>query len=188
MNQASINEHKNVHHRAHWEAKTDKLVQNHLVKSKLAALKTREASGLEERRHRLADMLRTEDAEYAVEFQANLETPEQVREKMFERMTYLKDKREGERQAEVNRRMDQRFKSTTDEVRKEDGHFYTHGTQIEREKQLIDKRRKINQTLEEEHVYAQLWALDAKKKHEREVTEAAEKAKAVAETMAVRDW
>ena len=84
--------------------------------------------------------------------------------------------------------MDQRFKSTTDEVRKEDGRFYTHGTQIEREKQLIDKRRKINQTLEEEHVYAQLWALDAKKKHEREITEAADKAKAVAETMAVRDW
>lgn len=37
-------------------------------------------------------------------------------------------------------------------------------------------------------MYAELWALDAKKKHEREVTEAAEKAKAVAETMAVRDW
>ena len=37
-------------------------------------------------------------------------------------------------------------------------------------------------------MYAQLWALDAKKKHEREITEAADKAKAVAETMAVRDW
>lgn len=63
---------------------------------------------------------------------------------MFERMSYLKGKREEERLAEVNRRMDQRFKATTDEVRKEDGHFYTHGTQIEREKQLIDKRRKLD--------------------------------------------
>ena len=60
-------------------------------------------------------------------------------------------------------------KATTDELRKEDGTFYTYGTQIEREKQLIDKRRKLDQQLEEEQVYAQLWALDAKKKHEREI-------------------
>lgn len=53
---------------------------------------------------------------------------------MLERMEYLRDKREAERKAEVDRRMDQRFKSTTDELRKEDGVFYTHGTQIEREK------------------------------------------------------
>jgi len=39
---------------------------------------------------------------------------------MLERMEYLKGKREEERQAEVQRRMDQRFKSTTDELRKED--------------------------------------------------------------------
>ena len=107
---------------------------------------------------------------------------------MFERMTYLKDKREAERQAEVGRRMDQRFKATTDELRKEDGKFYTYGTQIEREKQLIDKRRKLDQQLQEEQVYAQLWHLDAQKKLEREQLEAAEKAKAISETMAVLDW
>jgi len=39
---------------------------------------------------------------------------------MLERMEYLKGKREDERQTEVQRRMDQRFKSTTDELRKED--------------------------------------------------------------------
>jgi len=32
-----------------------------------------------------------------------------------------------------------------DALRKEDAKFYTQGTQIEREKQLIDKRRKIEQ-------------------------------------------
>jgi len=57
----------------------------------------------------------------------------------------LKEKREGERQSEVNRRLEKHFKATTDELRKEDGKFYTHGTQLEREKQLIDKRRKIDQ-------------------------------------------
>jgi len=130
------------------------MVEKGLVRSRLADLKHRQAADLESRRSKLAEMLAAEDMQYEQEFQQNLETPEQVREKMFERMTYLKTKREEERVAEVNRRMDQRFKSTTDEVRKEDGHFYTHGTQIEREKQLIDKRRKLDQQLNEEQVYA----------------------------------
>jgi len=128
INLASINSHKNVQHQAVWEAKTDSLVQKHLVRSRLADLKKRQVSDLEQRKAKLAELLRAEEATYHVEFQNNLETPLQVREKMFERMTYLKDKREAERQVEVNRRMDQRFKATTDEVRKEDGKFYTHGT------------------------------------------------------------
>jgi len=51
--------------------------------------------------------------------------------------------------------------------------FYTHGTQIEREKQLIDKRRKIEAQMDEEMVYAKLWELDAQKKADREIQEAA---------------
>lgn len=43
---------------------------------------------------------------------ANLETPEQVREKMAQRLWELKEKRENERQNEVNRRLDQRFKDS----------------------------------------------------------------------------
>jgi hypothetical protein len=107
---------------------------------------------------------------------------------MLERMEYLKGKREEERQAEVQRRMDQRFKSTTDELRKEDQAFYTHGTAIEREKQLIDKRRKIEQQMDEEMVYAKLWELDAQKKADREIQEAHSKKSLVSDTMAVRDW
>jgi len=50
---------------------------------------------------------------------ANLETPEQVREKMAERLFDLKNRREQERQDEVNRRLEQRFRDTTDDLRKE---------------------------------------------------------------------
>jgi hypothetical protein len=60
---------------------------------------------------------------------------------MFERLQSLKSQREGERQAEVQRRLDQKFKMQNDSLRREDSKFYTAGTQIEREKQLIDKRR-----------------------------------------------
>ena len=40
----------------------------------------------------------------------------------------------------------------------------------------------------EEQVYAQLWALDAQKKLEREMAEAREKQEKIRDTMAVLDW
>lgn len=40
----------------------------------------------------------------------------------------------------------------------------------------------------EEQVYAHLYALDAQKKLEREITEAAEKKQAIADTCVVLDW
>lgn len=49
---------------------------------------------------------------YEQEFMANLETPEQVREKMAQRLAELKQKREQERQDEVNRRLEQRFRDS----------------------------------------------------------------------------
>ena len=117
-----------------------------------------------------------------------METPEQVREKMFQRLQTLKQKREQERTDEVARRQDMRFKTSNDTLRKEDTKFYNYGTAIEREKQLIDKRRNIEQKMLEEQVYAQLWQLDAQKKLQREMAEAREKQEKIKDTMAVLDW
>ena len=49
---------------------------------------------------------------YEQEFMDNLETPEQVREKMAQRLMDLKQRREQERLEEVNRRLEQRFKDS----------------------------------------------------------------------------
>lgn len=75
-----------------------------------------------------------------------------------------------------------------DALRKEDSKFYIMGTQVEREKQLIDKRRQIEQRMLEEQVYAQLYSLDAQKKLEREIAEAKEKQRLNSDTLAVLDW
>ena len=61
---------------------------------------------------RLKALLDAEERQYEVEFMQNLETPEQVREKMAQRLAELKDKRESERMGEVNRRLEQRFKDS----------------------------------------------------------------------------
>jgi hypothetical protein len=42
--------------------------------------------------------------------------------------------------------------------------------------------------MDEEMVYAKLWELDAQKKADREIQEAAAKRALVSDTMAVRDW
>ena len=76
----------------------------------------------------------------------------------------------------------------TDELRKEETKFMIAGCQLEREKQLMDKRAKLEQAIQEEQVYAKLWMLDHQKKHQREVEEAATKAQKVKETMGVLDW
>lgn len=61
---------------------------------------------------RLKQLLDAEDHVYEQEFMANLETPEQVREKMAQRLEELKLRREQERQDEVNKRLEQRFKDS----------------------------------------------------------------------------
>ena len=90
-----------MHHKAHWEAKTEKMIEKRLVRDRVADMKRRNATDLEARKARLAALLAAEDQIYEQEFNDNMETPEQVREKMFQRLTHLKDKREAERQTEV---------------------------------------------------------------------------------------
>ena len=107
-------------HKAMWEAKTEKLIEKNIVRNRVADMKRRKASDLEQRKARLAALLEAEDRIYEKEFNDNMETPEQVREKMFQRLTDLKGKREAERQAEVKRRQDMQFKMANDSLRNED--------------------------------------------------------------------
>lgn len=148
---------KNLAHKALWEQKTGKLIENNIIRNRIQDMRKRQAANLEQRKARLAELLAAEDRIYEQEFNDNLETPEQVREKMFQRLQTLKAKREQERTDEVARRQDMKFKAENDTLRKEDTKFYNYGTAIEREKQLIDKRRNIEQKMLEEQVYAQLW-------------------------------
>ena len=69
---------------------------------------------------------------------------------MASRLAELKDKRETERQELVQQALDRKFKMETDELRKEETQFMIAGTQLEREKQLMDKKQRLqNQIVEE---------------------------------------
>jgi hypothetical protein len=118
------------------------IVRQH-VKGRLEQLRNQYRANLEERRAKLAALLAAEDRMYEQEFNDKQETPDQVRQAMFERLQVLKADREKERKELVQRKLDQRFKMSNDALRKEDSKFYIMGTQVERDKQLIDKRRQI---------------------------------------------
>ena len=69
-----------------------------------------------------------------------METPEQVREKMAQRLAEINLQRKAEKEQHVQKAMDRKFKMETDDLRREETHFMTACTQLEREKQLMDKR------------------------------------------------
>jgi hypothetical protein len=60
-------------------------------------MRKRHESNLADRKQKLAALLAQEDQLYEQEFLASLETPEQVRAKMAERLSTLKESREQER-------------------------------------------------------------------------------------------
>ena len=116
------------------------VIKDRIMKSRINDLKKRQATDLRARRAKLAALLAAEDKQYEKEFMDNLETPEQVRAKMAERVESLRAQRELERQEMVNQCLERKFKMETDELRKEETAFMIAGTQIEREKQLMDKK------------------------------------------------
>jgi cell division protein ZapA (FtsZ GTPase activity inhibitor) len=67
---------KNLHLVANWEHKTDKLIQNRIVKTRLEEMRHRYAGNLVERKAKLAALLAHEDLQYEQEFNSKLETPE----------------------------------------------------------------------------------------------------------------
>lgn len=80
--------------RALWENTSGKLIEKRLVRNRIDDMRKRKALDLEERKKKLAALLEAEDRMYEKEFNDNLETPEQVRQKMWERLQELKGARE----------------------------------------------------------------------------------------------
>jgi hypothetical protein len=82
---------------AQWEQKTDHMINKRIVNNRIDEIRSRYAANLEQRKAKLANMLAAEERQYEIEFNDMQETPEQVRQHMFERLQTLKSQRESER-------------------------------------------------------------------------------------------
>ena len=82
---------------AQWEHKTDNKIIKRIAASRMEDIRKRAESDVIARRAKLAALLAAEDQQYEQEFMASLETPEQVRAKMAEKLNAIKVKRNEER-------------------------------------------------------------------------------------------
>jgi hypothetical protein len=178
----------NLRFTAEWEHKTDNMTKNRLVKDRIGQMKENKERKLEERRQKLAIKLQREEAMYQKEFNDNLETPEQVREQMARKLFELKKQRQEEKRQLVEAANEKRMRENTDDLRLADSKFYTQQCALEREEQLREKKRKRDQEIFEEMLFAKLWDIDMKKKIERESREKREREERVKETMDIISW
>jgi hypothetical protein len=152
------------------------------------AIKEKREMALNERRKRLAELYTVEEAQYERELKTNIETPEQVREKMGARLIELKEKREVERLEMVSQCTERQFRMTNDELRLADKDLYERQTLLAREDQLKEKKDKISAKIMEEHVYSALWEQDRNKKLEREEREKKYQKELKSEMLGIVDW
>ena len=143
---------------------------------------------LELRRQKLAELLTNEEHQYEQEFFANLETPEQVREKMAKRLQELRSKREEMHQEEVKKKLDARFRQSADELRQLDSHFIAASTKIDQEQQMLEKVKRREKELQEEMLYAKLCEVDTAQKRQREIDEKKHKEEQIADMMKHLNW
>lgn len=185
--------------KAEWENKTDTVIEEGMVKKKVEEFKKQHEQQLELRRQRLVELLTEEEKKYEQEFFANLETPEQVREKMAKRLHELRSKREQERKDEVDRKLDVRFKKAADDLRKLDAQFIATSTKLDQEQQMLEKVARKQAEMEgiyitlysillEEVLYSQLWQTNLLQKQKRELEEVQERKRQIEERMKVLDW
>eukprot|EP00357_Protocruzia_adherens_P006369 CAMPEP_0114996542 /NCGR_PEP_ID=MMETSP0216-20121206/14377_1 /TAXON_ID=223996 /ORGANISM="Protocruzia adherens, Strain Boccale" /LENGTH=482 /DNA_ID=CAMNT_0002360775 /DNA_START=189 /DNA_END=1637 /DNA_ORIENTATION=+ len=180
---SQINREQKLKHTADWENKTNAIMKKNTVSNRISQLEQEGQKQLEERRFRLAELLRSEEEMYQAEYRDKEETAEQIREKMFERVIELKDSRERDRQEAVRAALDKQFKDRTDDLRTQDSKTFALQCQLEREMQVEEKKQRETLKKREESLYDELWKRDMRRKELREKQEQEEKKAKLGQTL-----
>lgn len=154
---------------AEWENKGKEVEKVQYTKKRLEELRDESKRQLEERRYRLNQLLKEEEASYREELKSLDETPAQVRERMINRVAELKENREKARKADVERLLDRRFRENADELRKVESNINELRAVHDRNIQMMERQKQLIQQYEEELVYAELWKRDAARKERKEI-------------------
>lgn len=187
MNQHLAADYK-LRQKAHWETKTAQVVAINTVKQRVSELKAERARELDERRVKLAALLQAEDEAYRREFVARQETPEDIRRRMAERLEQLREMRLKEREADVKRRLDQRWKESADELRLQDGQLQAQYTRLEQERQMWEKKQRSMTDKEEADFFDEMWRRDFKKREAAEMEDLKKKEELNQARMTQLDW
>ncbi|XP_064390856.1 cilia- and flagella-associated protein 53-like [Halichondria panicea] len=151
-----------------WVETTDKKIQKNTIQRRMESLLKQQQFSLEERRDQLRSLLKTEEEQYLIEMAGRQETPLEKQAKMRERARSLKEKREAERLALVERKLEQRWRGQCEELRSIQSKHHQDGVCEERAEQLRLNAEKKRIKEQEEQFYAGLWEKDRLAKCARE--------------------
>ncbi|KAL4426282.1 hypothetical protein ABPG74_018699 [Tetrahymena malaccensis] len=164
-----------------WENRGKAVNESNYIKQRLAELRVRSQRALNERRQKLANLLGREHEQYKQEIHDLQETPEDIRQKMIQRVNHLKEEKEKERLRVVEEKREQQFVRNADELRKVDADFHELKTYHEQNIQIMEKQKILQEKYEEEMIYAELYKYDIKKKEKEELVKEYERKKKIDE-------
>ena len=154
--------------KAKWDNKTINLSEKNESNRKLQSFREQRAKFMEMRRQKLSELLKYEEELYRQEIIDSQETPEQVRQKMEQKLKALLEMKESERLKTVKKLNDQKFYADADELRKNDSEAFAIECYLEQENQMLDKLKKLEKEKLEEQIYVKLNEFDIKKKELQE--------------------
>ncbi|ETL36486.1 hypothetical protein, variant [Phytophthora nicotianae] len=154
--------------RADWEDSLYEKGEKKQVQRAVVQLKNQHESQLHSRRLRLAELYNREMEQWRDECLANVETPEDRKQKMIQRALALKERREQERRAIVEEKRMQQYRESCDDIRVEDSNKVQQIVLNDRDKQLEERKLITEQERQFELKMAQLWEEDRLKKEERD--------------------
>lgn len=155
----------------HWEVNTDKkILHNSINRGVQSKLESRYIE-LEERRQKLRVLLAGEENVYIQKAHSMKETIEQKQERMRQKALALKEKREAERLAIVDEKLDQQWQNQCEELRSVLSRRHQDQVCAERQHQLNLQAEIERERQAEEAMYAELWERDRLAKAAREERE-----------------
>lgn len=177
-----------LRHQANWETKTDNLIVKTTASRRVGELRERKEEELEAKRQRLALLLEAEDNVYKQEFIDRQETPEDIRNRMAERLQTLKSARETERKADVAQRLENRAKAAADELRLQDSKLAALHTRLNQEHQMWEKQQTEAERRDEQALFDELWSRENAKRGQVELQEQARKEQMLQARMTYLNW
>ncbi len=156
---------------AKFESKTDKINEIKSDNFERKKYKNQKENFLDIRKKKLSELLMQENNIYHQELINNLDTPEQNKKRMEQKLNELKKLRQIEHEKIITKIANKKFYDEADELRKNDSEYNNFACHLEQENQMIDKLKQRVKERKIEDAFTILNNLDYEKKIEREKKE-----------------
>ena len=149
-------------HVAGWEDRGFEAKKNRFTQQRIKELRAQFEAKNASRKYQLKNLYESESMMYEEEIRKLRPTADQMKQQMLKRVEELKSQREFLRQQDVADRLDRRFKDSADELRKVGTDIGEMKAKHERDIQMLEKQKKLEEQYAEEMIYAELWRRDVR--------------------------